>query len=161
MNIKYLFEEWYFPLIVYAKEIVCQIDVAQDIVADAYIKLLTAKDINPRSFLYTAVKNGCFDHLRKQKVRVKNHYIILEDLPAADNETADEYERAYAEYIALLYNRLNSLTPRRKEVLILYSQGYTTQEISIILKIDSQTVRNIKTKGFECLRKILCPPELP
>ena len=80
-----LFDRYYVRLSYYANTFIDDFDVCRDIVQEIYIKLWEKKLSNfseeeLEKFMYRSVKNACFDHIRKQKVRQNSREFILERL---------------------------------------------------------------------------------
>ena len=159
-TIEILFKRHYRSLVFYAMQHVYDRSVAEDIVSDAFIKVLYASDINLRSFLYTVTYKACLDHIRINKIHDRIHHRIEYSQNEAD-EIENSYDYMYAEYITRLREALMKITPRRRTILLLYYQGYSTLEIAHQLDISEQTVRNLKTNAIKALRGMVCGPELP
>jgi len=80
-----LFDRYYVRLSYYANTFIDDFDVCRDIVQEIYIKLWEKQLSNfleeeLEKFMYRSVKNACFDHIRKQKVRQNSREFILERL---------------------------------------------------------------------------------
>ena len=64
-----LFEKYYERLVLFAEGYVGDLKTAEDMVQDVFLALLSRKDLKnveySRSYLYSCVKNGCVDYLRK------------------------------------------------------------------------------------------------
>jgi len=52
----------------------------------------------------------------------------------------------------LLYEAVNKLNARQKEVILLYLQGFLLTEISVKLNVNPQTVKSLLKRGREKLR---------
>ena len=67
-----LFNQYYERLVLFAENYVGDLETAEDMVQDVFLSLLSRTDLKnveySRSYLYSCVKNGCVDYLRKQKV---------------------------------------------------------------------------------------------
>lgn len=67
-----LFNQYYERLVLFAESYVGDLETAEDMVQDVFLSLLSRSDFNEveysRSYLYSCVKNGCVDYLRKLKV---------------------------------------------------------------------------------------------
>ena len=68
----YLLNQYYERLVLFAESYVGDLETAEDMVQDVFLSLLSRSDFNEveysRSYLYSCVKNGCVDYLRKLKV---------------------------------------------------------------------------------------------
>ena len=67
-----LFQKYYERLVLFAESYVSDITIAEDMVQDVFLNLLSRSDLEPiefdRSYVYSCVKNSCVDYLRKLKV---------------------------------------------------------------------------------------------
>ena len=67
-----LFNQYYERLVLFAESYVGDLETAEDMVQDVFLSLLSRSDFNEveysRSYLYSCVRNGCVDYLRKLKV---------------------------------------------------------------------------------------------
>lgn len=159
-NIDSLYKNYYKHLVFYAMGFVRRRDVAEDIVTDAFIKTVHAADINLKSFVYCTTHRLCLDYLRQRKIRER----IEDDIVYIEKdweEICTGYDFMYAEYIVRLNEALTRISPRRREVIVMYLQGYSTNEIAARLSISGQTARNLKTEATNSLRDIFLPHKPP
>jgi len=131
---------------------VCIMDIEMPVKSglDAAIELKThpCKII----ILTTFARSGYFDRARKANV---SGY-LLKDSPSEELansiRTIMDGRRIYApELVDLVYDNLNPLTEREKQVIELVAAGKTTKEISNQLSITTGTVRNYISVIFEKL----------
>ena len=65
-SIELAFQEYYRPLCLYAMHYLSgDVDAAEDVVQDCFVRLWQREADNDRAFLYTAVRNACIDRLRR------------------------------------------------------------------------------------------------
>lgn len=149
-----VWREHYKPLINYTKNIVKRDDLAEDIVADAFIKLYNCPNWScPRAFLYVCCRNAAYDWLDCDKIHQEKYEEIARMEPPATND----YDQLYFFYITELYKAVLKLPVARREIFYrLFREGQTTTQIAKELKISVQTVRNQKTKAIEGLQRLLC-----
>ncbi|MFI3186997.1 MAG: sigma-70 family RNA polymerase sigma factor [Methylococcaceae bacterium] len=112
---------------------------AEDLAHEAYLKMLQASKTQeisyPHPFLYQIARNLALDHLRKEKFRRGSHHYPksqedadnpLECLPSAapspEQQTADQQQ------LALMLDALNSLSERRRQILVLHRFHHWTYE---------------------------------
>lgn len=101
---------------------------------------------NFNTWLYRITVNMSIDYLRAQRGRGKT--IALEDLSGVLTESQEETSRPYHQMevkdIQGIYNTLSrTLTPKQKAIFSLKEiEGFSTQEISRIMKISHSTIRN-------------------
>ena len=67
-EIDLIFQHYYRPLCLYATHYLHDIDEAEDVVQDCFVKLISRSIMpeNIKAFLYTSVRNACIDRLRRQ-----------------------------------------------------------------------------------------------
>lgn len=150
------FFNYYYPgLCIYAQKMIAlQEEEARDIVQDVFVKFWNNRQkldiqFSIRSYLFIAVKNRCFDLLRKQNRSIKLHEISNE------NDTGDESFETYilTELEALFNNSLNKLPERCREIFELSRlHGLKNREIAEKLNLSEKTVENQITKALHILR---------
>ncbi|MFT4016738.1 MAG: RNA polymerase sigma-70 factor [Agriterribacter sp.] len=154
---RYIYNSFYRSLCYYAQSILHNNQEAEDIVVDAFIKLLHKrkdfyhiKDI--KSFLYTATRNACIDFLRKQKRHEHSHNEI--EYLTAQAVFPDDIDIVNAEVLATLYREIENLPPQCGAVFkLLFFQRLSTEETAKQLNISAKTVLNQKGKAIQLLRK--------
>ncbi|WP_410524467.1 sigma factor [Prevotella sp. AM34-19LB] len=67
-EIDLIFQQYYRPLCLYATHYLHDIDEAEDMVQDCFVKLISRSIMpeNIKAFLYTSVRNACIDRMRRQ-----------------------------------------------------------------------------------------------
>lgn len=150
-SIKVLYKKYYKSFCQHAIEKIKDAHAAQDVVADAFWKLmqeprrLSMNEMRLR--MYTYINMICIDHLRKQKVFAKV-------VPAFGELTPADEAEIEAELRSMLVDELQKLPVRRKQIIIQhYMHGLTSQEIAQNMQVSEQTVRNQKVKALKTLRK--------
>lgn len=148
-----------FPLTAYAKKIVnCPLE-AQDIVANAFHKLLLhRKDMKSykhlQRWMYVTVRNEAIDYLRsqaKQRKGMEAWYYLSDYSYAA---VSAEKEKTFL--LRMLFKAIDELPTQRQKVLRLYFfDKKDTHEIAAMLGLRPQTVLNHKAKALELLRRTL------
>ncbi|MBI3267778.1 MAG: sigma-70 family RNA polymerase sigma factor [Planctomycetes bacterium] len=128
-----------------AKNVVNSRDVAQDITQDAFLRIhqaIHSIDANRKFFpyLYQVVVNLCIDHLRKEGGAKKVSVEEIDDIGHRGPGPADHAEtRELKDHV---HSVLARLPAKYRMVMTLRDiQGYTCEEISDMLKINSATLR--------------------
>lgn len=128
-------------------------DAAEDLVQDAYLRLLQHEDpqtiINPRAYLYKITANAAVDHHRKQQVR-ETSAEYLDDFdalpshlpnPEAEVETALLLQRCHA--------ALEQLPDIQRHVFLLHRiDGWSHAEIADALNMPRRTVERHCAKAL-------------
>jgi len=153
------FFNYYYPgLCVYAQKMISlPEEEARDIVQDVFVKFWNdckKLDIqfSIRSYLFVAVKNRCFDVLRK-----KNRNIKVQEI-SNEYDIADEaFETYILSELETLFNKsLTKLPERCREVFELSRlHGLKNREIAAKLNLSEKTVENQITKALHILREEL------
>lgn len=146
-----LFRKVYLPLGMYALRMVEDVDIAEDLVQDSFLKawlvLEEGQEIeNLKSYMYSCVRNECISFLRQ-----KRENIGVESIPEVDEEIVDTSERD-----AALWRAIDALPDRCRDVFLLSKRdGLSQEEIAAELGISVKTVKNQMTKAFSRLREVL------
>lgn len=141
------------PLCLYALHYAEDVDAAEDIVQECFVRLWERcsqgmEVSNPRAYLYTAVRNRCLDMLKSKGVP-------MESLKPYDTygviDEEDLEDRAHIE--ARLWTALDSLPEKCREVFILSKRdGLKYEEIAEELHLSVNTVRNQISKALKILK---------
>ena len=121
---------------------------AEDIVQEAFLKLLTASGeiTHPRAYLYRCVANACCDLKRRRSF----HEPLRPDQP---QERPDPALREEAERLAA---QLDRIPPEQAEAIRLHTfAALRFTEIAEILDIPVTTVKSRFQYGIEKLRNLL------
>ncbi len=139
-----LYQRYHRPLFLYAYALTRSAEDAEDLVADAFVKVLTAVPRgNIRAWMYKVIRNEFFDLKRKQK---------REEEYAAGRTDAwtEDVLQLYiqSEERRWLYSRINALPEREREVMLLTIQSdYTDREIGDILGLTVSHVRVLRHRA--------------
>lgn len=145
------FKMLYLPLGMYALRIVGDVDCAEDLVQEAFMKVWQASaeggDVtNIKGYLYMTVRNLCFSYLRQRRDMEGSEMI-----PELDDDAVDTSERD-----AAVWRAIDGLPDKCREIFLLSKRdGLSNQEIADELGISLKTVKNQMTKAFGRLREAL------
>lgn len=151
-----LFNTYFKALSVFAKKLVDDLEVAQDLVQDVFVKLYENRDeiefqVSIKAFLYQSVRNKCIDHIRSQKTRTHHHEEIFKRAQGDDIDTTDlmlqtELEQRIHGCIAEL--------PEQCQLIFRMNrfEGKKNQEIAEELGISKRTVETQISKALKRLR---------
>ncbi|MFT4154254.1 RNA polymerase sigma factor [Parafilimonas sp.] len=161
---KFLFESYYRGLCYYAEKLIADRQTAQDIAVDCFIKLLKKKEDfaslrDIKSFLYTAARNSCIDHLRALKRHEGSHREML--YISQNTDAFDSENLITAEVMEALHRQIEKLPQKCGEVFkLIYFKKYSTQQVAGMLNITPKTVLNQKAKAIKILKAALLKNEL-
>ena len=162
-EIDLVFQQYYRPLCLYALHYLHDLDEAEDVVQDCFVRLLEAekRDANSsvsslsmsnpqnlKSFLYASVRNACIDKLRRKNPIVQD--ISPSDLSGiiSDEQAVDSSSRE-----AELWTAIEQLPERCREIFLMSKRdGMTYREIAEELCLSEKTVEHQISKALKILR---------
>jgi RNA polymerase sigma-70 factor (ECF subfamily) len=154
-----LFNKNYSSLCLFALKYVENLDVSKDLVQDVFIKIwedsIEFKSENSvKSFLYTAVRNKCMDHLKSKSVRTK---VPLDprQMEILDSDSFFLREVVVQESAAIIEKAINSLPIRCSEIVRLSAKGLTNDHIAEVLGLSVNTVKTQKRIAYSRMRPLL------
>ncbi len=156
LSVRQLYNQFYRSLCYFAIRLISASDEAEDIALESFLKLLakrqdfeTLTDI--RSFLFTVVRNACFDYLRRNKTkdRFAREQLVLQQT----EEQFGQDEMLIAQTLQLIYAEIEMLPSQCKLVFkSIFFDCKTTAEVASELGLSRQTVLNQKTRAINLLR---------
>ena len=150
MDIEQLFLLYYRPLCLYALRYVDDIDRAEDIVQDCFVKMLEGHPSDclhdshemAAPLLFRIVHNRCIDELRRYQPQV----------PIPTDMAEDDVESSFV--AARLWTAIDTLPDRCREVFLMAKRdGMSYREIADELGLKENTVRNHIARALETLRE--------
>lgn len=159
---RHFYGVYYTALKSLAVRYVKDIQVAEDMVQEVFISLLESKHRfestdEVKYFLYSALRNRCVSHFRKQQVRDKYQQEML----AVGDELEFFWENVLEEDVyANLMSAIDTLPPQCRLVMQLSLEGLKISEIAQRLGISEDTVKDHKKNGKRKLLKLLDNPFL-
>ena len=162
-EIDLIFQQYYRPLCLYALHYLHDLDEAEDVVQDCFVRLLEAekRDANSsvsslsmsnpqnlKSFLYAAVRNASIEKLRRKNP-------IVQDISPSDlsGVISDEQAVDSASREAELWTAIEQLPERCREIFLMSKRdGMTYREIAEELCLSEKTVEHQISKALKTLR---------
>ncbi len=154
-----LFREHFKALSIYALRYTQDIDVAQDLTQEVYLKLFEQREnleihTSLKSFLYTSVRHRCMDYLRAQKVRSEHSEKVLREEKNRDVDDSDWI--AQSELQEKIYEAVHQLPEKSRNIFRLSRfEGKKNQEIADELGISKRTVETQISNALKRLKRIL------
>lgn len=146
-------------LILYLNGYVSNIFIAEDLMEETFVKLVTKKPkYTPKhafkTWLYTIARNVALDYLRHHK---KMPSVPLEDM---ENQLVEEesVEKAYLrqEQKIALHRAMRQLNAEYRQVLYLvYFEGFTNTEAARAMKKSNRQIENLLYRAKQSLRSQL------
>ncbi len=157
----FVFQYYYSGMCAYAETILKDAKAVEDIVQDIFVILWIKGEKTEitgslKKYLFTAVKNRCFDYLKHQKV--KSQSIIKLKYSENINQDTPEYWYAETELQKIIDNILDTLPPRCREIFQMSRfDGLKNQEIADRLGLSKRTIELQISNALKRLRKDLRP----
>lgn len=149
-EIDLIFQQHYRPLCLYATHYLHDIDEAEDVVQDCFVKLISRSIMpeNIKAFIYTSVRNACIDRLRRQSP------IDTEISPSDLSGTiSDDQAQESSFREAELWTAIELLPERCREIFLMSKRdGMTYREIAEELNLSEKTVEHQISKALKTLR---------
>jgi RNA polymerase sigma-70 factor (family 1) len=155
----YFFHLHYQPLVFFAKRILKDDTLAEDIVENSFLKLFEKRDSiksssTVKGFLFTLVRNGCLDTIRQQKLR-EAHNKSFAYLQTSFEEICLK-EIVCTESLSLIIAAIEELPPASQKVFkMFYLEGKGYDQIALELGRSRQTIKTQKKLALSSVRKKL------
>jgi len=151
---KYVFDMYYSSICLFIKKYNFDIEQAEDIAQEVFIKIWEKKLIFKNSlafkaYLYQTAKNLALNVLQHEAVKKRYQEQFSYNL-----ESEDFFFQTFIEQDSyrLILQVVDKLNPRAKEVLYLNLEGLKNQEIANQLGISINTVRAHKVSAYKFLK---------
>lgn len=155
---KQVYQRYYKPMVLFAMRFVEDQQVAEDVVEDVIVavwengKVFESK-LMFEGYIYNSVRNKCINVLRHSNAhaRYECEMKALEDGFHIDIEDADAFEMQYVR----LFEAMDELPNRCREVLELYIEGLSNADIAERLALSIETVKTHRKRALAMLRERL------
>ena len=154
-----IFKLYNKSLYYFARQLVDNDGQAEDIVADAFVKLWQKNtDFDSlaaiRAFMYVTIRNSCCNYLKHIKRKTASHQEILQ--LSKEEEDYIESKMIKANLLELILQEVETLPPiRRKIFKMIFLDDLSIFEIATKLNITVDTVRVQKARALHSLRTII------
>jgi RNA polymerase sigma-70 factor (ECF subfamily) len=153
-----LFDMYYHDLLNFTLQYVKSRDTAEEIAHDSFVKLWLHKDNldekrSVKAYLFKISKNSLIKEMRRQlKNPLMTEYFSFIDTLSTEARITYDYDT----FLKTIKEASEYLTPRQKEIFILYKEkNLSAKEIAIKLSISEQVVRNQLSKSLRIIREHL------
>lgn len=151
-----VFHLFHPALCFFARRLVNDAAIAEDIVTDVFVKFWEKRTdfktvYSAKAFLYISTRNACLNHNHKVQYQSR----IRENIRQQSNEIEvnEMNEAIHAQVVHQVYNIVNDLPEKCKEVMLLsYSKGLDCHEIARRMRLSVHTVRNQKNRGVHLIK---------
>ncbi len=151
-----LFERFYRKLVIFAMKYIGDREVARDLVQDLFLGIYESRQsisiqTSLRSYLYSAMKNRCLNHIKHRAVREKHASMIIHSGKGEDEELEELIETTELE--ARIFKIVSKLPHRCRHIFILSRvDGKRNREIADDLNLSIRTVETQISKALKSLR---------
>ncbi|MBQ3828267.1 MAG: RNA polymerase sigma-70 factor [Prevotella sp.] len=151
-----LYNNYYKALVNYAMQMLGTQDSAEDVVQNAFMQLWqqgrqSRGDNHIRAFLYNITRNAAIDRLRHDKI-VQDYQESYEI-----NANGEEESIFTEEVFRQLFEEIDRLPSRQREIFLLLMKGQKNREIAENLNIAEETVKKLRFRGMKTLRQRMNP----
>lgn len=152
-EIQRLYETEFATLVRHATYIVASRDIAEELVQEAFIRLMTKpprEQARVGAWLRTVVNNLALDYVRRVKVeeRVTERVSTVEYGPSVEEVTVNELDRIR------IQESLKLLGSRDHKALMLRHSGYSYREIAEKLDCPTEQVGVILIRALKKLKRV-------
>ncbi len=147
LTIKSLYERYSQDVLRYAFSILRNIDEAEDVKQEVFLKYQLSqesynRECNYKTWLFTITRNLCYNKLKEARRK---------DYSIDTLEFQETYQHRFDESI-MLEQAVNTLTPAENELIFLRDfENYSYKELAEIFEI---SVDNIKVRLFRAKKKL-------
>jgi RNA polymerase sigma factor (sigma-70 family) len=126
-----VYTETYSDLVRFLHRKVWDIDRAQDLAQEVFVRALGTDPENPRAWLFTVANNLARDEARAA-VRQKKHLVLIKGEAEARQESAPQVaeEAERREKMEVVRKALEMLSEKDRTVLLLWDAGFNYEEIA-------------------------------
>ena len=146
-------------LILYLDSFTHNLDTAEDLMEDTFVKIITQKpNYRPsasfKTWLFTIARNIARDWLRKHS----KHKMIPIDEVVSDLIAADDLERQHlcSEEQIQLYRALRRINSDYAQVLyLIFFEGFNNSQVAVVMKKSNRQVENLLYRAKQALKSEL------
>ena len=152
---KRLYDEFYPALVVYASTFVASDQVAEDIVQELFVTMWEKQVtfisfLAFKTYLYKYIKNAALIYLKHQDV--EGRYVESLRESATEDSFMEEEINKEEEY-RLLFQAIDELPPRCREIFLLSLEGKKNKEIAEMLQVSTETIKTQKMRAMKHLKE--------
>ena len=151
------FEQMFPGMCIYAEKYLEQSYIVKDIVQDIFIKLWEVfsdfdSEIAIKAYLYRSIRNAIINYVEHLRVGDKYNKRKLAEINSEQNFLSQIIEQ---ETHRIIYQAIEELPEKRKQIILLSINGFSNSEIAKKLDISINTIKTQKSEAYKRLRKSL------
>lgn len=157
------FKQYYRILCHYAWQYLKDVEASKDLVQDVFVAFhqsrvileLENNETYLKNYLFLAVRNACFNALKKKKVEKK--YWEEKDFEEESEHTI-ELNIIRSEVLGAVYAAIETL-PESCQMIFkkTYIEGFSNAEVAIELNLSINTIKTQKQRGIKAIKSKLPP----
>jgi len=155
----HVYNRYFSRICLYASSFVYESKEAEDIAEEGFLRLWQSRRrfeslSHLKAALYQATRHVGINHqtARQRRLNRVDSYVAQQE----QNQKSYLHEIVYTEAMAELYEAIQKLPPKAREIIQLsYLEGNSNQEIADLLQLNIQTVKNQKLRALGLLRQHL------
>lgn len=134
-----LFRTWYPRLVRSIRRRLHDADAAEDVVQEAFVRLLEEQPREPAAWLTTVAGRLAIDHHRAELRRLRTH-TQPHHRPSDESGSGPDEQLDRAQRVAAVRRLLQSLGPRDRQLLLLYHEGRSYKDIAMHLRVAPSSI---------------------
>jgi len=161
LSVELLFREYYPRLCHFAWQMLNDKDRVEDVVQDAFMAyldhagMIAEDDIAIKNFLYTSVRNACYNITRHMKV-TQRYFLLQETNEVEESQVLTKIIRA--EVMHEVYRIIQTMPEGCQQIFRMgYLEGLTNPQIADQLGLSVNTVKTQKQRGLKIIKAKLNP----
>ena len=161
-SVTVLYREFYQALVGYARQITNDVaaaeDITQEVLLNAWRRKITFKSPGAlKVYLFNAVRNESIDHLRHLAVRQDSITNVQQMYREMQTDDSGEARLHKEEVYRQLFQAIDALPSRQREVFLLTIEGKKNHEIAEAMGVAVLSVNKLRQRGLKTLRDMLSP----
>ena len=155
-----LYKSYYKGLVCYAMRLIELSEPAEDIVQELFSNIWAKKMVfqslvSFKVYLYNSVRNASLDYLKHKNIEGSYLQKMLDAHPVYRTGEEDEEGFFSEEGYRQLFETIDALPERCREVFLMYMEGKKNEEVATALHVSIETVKTQKKRAMSILRKKL------
>jgi RNA polymerase sigma-70 factor (ECF subfamily) len=144
--VRAFFDLWYPRLVRFLHARVADVDMAEDLAQEAFVRLLRHRPRRPRTWLFTVAENLARDEARLARGRAR-HLQVIHAERAAERDLGPEPEMLRREEARSVTRALDRLPERDRSLLMLHHAGFRYREIAREVGVAPGSVGSLLTRA--------------
>lgn len=160
-----IYKQLYLPVFRFVQQWVNNIEDAEELTADTFVKLWNNRDRFEtldyiRAFLHVTARNACINFLKQLRAKTSRQKELEKQL-TINTEPDFVVHEIRQELMKLVYAEVEQMPKKMKEIFLLsYAEGLKPSEIALRLNLSVQTIQNQKANAIRLLKIALADKSL-